>query len=148
MWMMSCTGSGFGGIWKKSVSWELDTEREGSTFGARRGQTNLCATGAARDGVRWKSQNRKDVYLSPYVEKTLNSKLIKSCVPELRSRKCFLCFRIPMFDVYMLWTLYVRFTYPYHGYGTVKVSSGYCDKRLMQKWIIQVNIKTNYRRLS
>ena len=34
---------------KKSVSWELDTKREGLTFGARRGQTNLRATGTARD---------------------------------------------------------------------------------------------------
>ena len=37
---------------------------------------------------RWKSQ----VYLSPSVEKPFNSKVIKSFVPELRSRKCFSCF--------------------------------------------------------
>ena len=37
-------------------------------------------------GSRWKSQNRKNVYLSPYVEEPLNSKVIKSFVPELRSR--------------------------------------------------------------
>ena len=53
---------------------------------------------------RWKSQNRKNVYLSPYVEEPLNSKVIKSFVLELRSRKCFSCFGIPMFYVYMLWT--------------------------------------------
>ena len=46
----------------------------------------------------------------PDVE-TFNSKVIKGFVPELRSRKCFLCFRIPMFYVYMLWTFYVRFTH-------------------------------------
>ena len=41
-------------------------------------------------------------YLSPYVEKPFNSKVIKkSFVPELRSRKCFSCFGIPMFYVYM-----------------------------------------------
>ena len=40
--------------------------------------------------------------LSPYVEEPLSSKVIKSFVPELRSRKCFLCFGIPMFYVYML----------------------------------------------
>ena len=57
-------------------------------------------------------------YLSPYVEKPLNSKVIKSFVPELRRRKCFSCFGIPMFYLYMLWTFYVRFTYPYHGYVT------------------------------
>ena len=48
----------------------------------------------------------------PYVE-TFNSKVIKCLEPELRSRKCFSCFGIPMFYVYMLWTFYVRFTYPY-----------------------------------
>ena len=53
-------------------------------------------------GDRWKSQNRKNGYLSPYVEELLNSKVIKSFVPELRSRKCFSCFEIPMFYVYML----------------------------------------------
>ena len=109
-------------IWgdlKKSVSWELDTEQEGSTFGARWGQTNLCATGCARvGGDRWKSQNRKNVYLSPYVKEPLNSKVIKSFVPELRSRKCFSCFGIPMFYVYMLWTFYVHFNISVSGYGT------------------------------
>ena len=34
---------------------------------------------------RWKSQHRKIVPLSPYVDKPLNSKVIKSFVPELRS---------------------------------------------------------------
>ena len=57
--------------------------------------------GVARDGGgRWKSQDRKNVYLSPYVEEPLNSKIIKSFVPELRSRKCFSYFEIPMFYLY------------------------------------------------
>ena len=59
---------------------------------------------------KWKSQNRKNLYLSPYVEEPLNSKVIKSFVPELRSRKCFSSFEISMFYVYVLWTFYVRFT--------------------------------------
>ena len=41
-------------------------------------------------------------YLSPYFEKPLNSNVIKSIVPELRSRKCFSCFGIPLFYVYTL----------------------------------------------
>ena len=47
----------------------------------------------ARDGVwgRFKSQHRKIVPLSTYVEKPINSKVIKRFVPELRSRKCFSC---------------------------------------------------------
>ena len=60
-------------------------------------------------GGRWKSQNRNNVYLSTYVEEPLNSKVIKSFVPELRSRKCFSRFEIRMFYVYMLRTFYVRF---------------------------------------
>ena len=44
----------------------------------------------------------ESVCLSPYVEKPFNSKVIKSFVPELRSRKCFSCNGIPMFYVYML----------------------------------------------
>ena len=72
------------------------------------------SAGFARDGGgggRWKSQNRKIVPLSPYVEKPLNSKVIKSFVPELRSRKCFSCFEIPMFGVIYIWTLYIHFTH-------------------------------------
>ena len=64
---------------------------------------------------RRKSQNRKIVSLSPYVEKPLNSKVIKSFVPELRSRKCFSNFEIPMFYVIYIWTLYVYFAYPYRA---------------------------------
>ena len=39
-------------------------------------------------------------YLSPYIKKPFNSKVIKSFVPELRIRKCFLCFGIPMLSMY------------------------------------------------
>ena len=39
-------------------------------------------------------------YLSPYVEKPLNSKIIKSFVPERRSRQVFSCFGIPMLSIY------------------------------------------------
>ena len=54
-------------------------------------------------GGRWKSQNRKIVPLSPYVEEHLNSKVIKSFLPEQRSRKCFSCFKIPMGYVFYLY---------------------------------------------
>ena len=40
------------------------------------------------------------VLLSPYVEKPLNSKVIKCFVPELRSRYVFSRFEIPMFYLY------------------------------------------------
>ena len=55
--------------------------------------SGLCGVCRTRwgGGGRWKSQNRKNVYLSPYVEEPLNSRVIKkkSLIPELRSRKCF-----------------------------------------------------------
>ena len=69
-------------------------------------------------GGRWKSQNRKNAYHSPYVEEPFNSKVIKK-FRSWTKKSCFLCFRIPTFYVYMLWTFYVRFTYPYHRYGTL-----------------------------
>ena len=52
--------------------------------------------------------------LSPYVEKPLNSKVIKSFVPELRSRKCFSCLRIPMLYMNILCTFHIFM----HGYVT------------------------------
>ena len=124
MWMTSCTGSergGFGGIWKKSVVENLTPNEKGRLSGFAEARW-ICALRALHEMVgrcRWKSQNRKNVYRSPYVEEPLNSKVIKGFVPELRSRKCFSCFGIPMFYAYMLRTFSVRFTYPYHGYGTV-----------------------------
>ncbi len=47
----SCTGSArrFVGNLKKVRELKLDTGRRRSTFGARRGETNLRAMGAARD---------------------------------------------------------------------------------------------------
>ena len=51
-------------------------------------------------------------YLSTYVEKPLNSKVIKSFVPELRSRKCFFVFR-DSYIIYVRYGNYERFTYRY-----------------------------------
>ena len=66
-------------------------------------------------------------YLSPYVEKPFNSKVIKkSFVPELRSRKCFLCFGIPMFYVYELRTFYVHFTYSCMAMLQIHFNSSVC----------------------
>ena len=71
------------------------------------GWLSLARGGLATDahvlgvGDRWKSQNRKNVYLSPYVEEPINSKVIKSFLLNPRSRKCFSCFEIPMLYVYI-----------------------------------------------
>ena len=61
---------------------------------------------------RWKSQN---MYLSPFVEEPLNSKVIKSFVPELRSRKCFSCFEISMFYVIYIYEHYMSISHIYIG---------------------------------
>ena len=64
-------------IWEKSVSWVSASEEDG------------WLSEVAEAWGRWKSQHRKIMPLSPDVEKPFNSKVIKSFVPELRSRKCF-----------------------------------------------------------
>ena len=100
----------FGNL-KKVRELKLDSGREGLTFTFLRRPW----AGLARDwgGGRWNSQNRKIVPLSSYVEKPLNSKVMKSFVPELRSCKCFSCFEI-LCSIYIyiyIWTLYVHFTH-------------------------------------
>ena len=57
--------------------------------------------------------------LSPYVEKPFNSKVIKkSFVPELRSRKCFLCFGIPMLYIWVM-NIICTFHIFMYGYATL-----------------------------
>ena len=90
---------GFGGFWKsQELSWGLAREKM-VDFRLLAEALGKCRT--RWGGGRCKSQNRKIVYLSPYIEEPLNSKVIKSFVPELRSRQCFSCFEISMFYVYM-----------------------------------------------
>ena len=56
-------------------------------------------------------------YLSPYVEKPFNSKVIKSFVPELRSRQVFFVFR----DSYVLciYVMNILCTFHIFMYGYV-----------------------------
>ena len=52
-------------------------------FEARRGKTSSLRQGAARGGVRWKSQHRKKLYLSLLMSKNLKlKKENKSFIPE------------------------------------------------------------------
>ena len=79
------------GILKKSqLSWVLRSEEEGWLSLARSG---LVAGATHVGGGRWKSQHANIVHLTLYVEKPLNSKVIKVFVPELRSRYVFFVFR-------------------------------------------------------
>ena len=91
---------GFGGFWKSQ--WvELKPasgEDDWLSLACQSQASGLWGRCHTRLGGRWKSQNRKNVYLSSYVEEPLNSKVIKSFVPELRSRYVFFVF----WDSYVL----------------------------------------------
>ena len=91
---------GFGGFWKSQLSSWLGRRRLTFACSPKPGQWPCGRCRTRWGGGRWKSQNRKNVYLSPYVEGPLNSKVIKSFVPELRSR----VFRVSGFLCSMLWT--------------------------------------------
>ena len=99
--MTSCTGSALGGFWRfwksQLVELRLDTGREELTF--------TCSQ-RRWAGAAQKSQNRKNVYLSPYVEEPLNSKVIKCFVPE---QSC-VFFEFRDSYVLFLWTFYIHFT--------------------------------------
>ena len=91
---MSRTGSvrgGFGGFEKSQLVEFLPPKKKVDFRSSPRPLRRVLRRG--------NSQHRKIVYHSPYVEKPLNSKVIKSFVPELRSRKNFLCFGIPMLSI-------------------------------------------------
>ena len=58
------------------------------------------------------------MYLSPFVEEPLNSKVMKSFVPEIRSRKCFFCVSRFLFSMYICneRPMYISHIHVY-GYG-------------------------------
>ena len=102
----SCTRSAqrIWGILKKSVSWvEFCLWRRQLAFACspKPGQWPLWwVPHVLGGGGRWKSQNRKNVYLSPYVQEPLNSKVIKSSYLNWEVVTCFSNFEIPMFYLY------------------------------------------------
>ena len=74
--MTSCTGSvlgGFGGF-EKSQGLSFSVRRRRLTFGARWGLAAGVAHGGGADG---EVSIERSVYHSPYVEKPLNSTVIK-----------------------------------------------------------------------
>ena len=95
MWMTSCTGIArrIWGDLKNSVSrvknWTPNEKGRLSGLPDEFVRYGRCTRWCVCGGGEEKSQNRKNVYLSPYVVEPLNSKVIKSFVLELRSRKCF-----------------------------------------------------------
>ena len=79
----------------------------------------MCATGATRVvGADGKASIEKLCISLPYVEKSFNSKVIKSFVPELRSRYVFFVFRDSyVLCVYVMNILCTFLISVYHGYG-------------------------------
>ena len=103
--MTSCTGSMCGGFWgfeKCQLRWILASKEDGWLLGLAKALRRVLHVVWGR----WKSQHRKNVYLSPYVEKPFNSKVIKSLVPELRSRQVFFYVSGLLYYLYALWTLW------------------------------------------
>ena len=118
--MTSCTGSApaedLEGFEKVKVGLSPASEEDGllSRIAEARRICALRAPHEIEEG-RWKIQN---MYLSLYVGEPLNSKVIKIFVPELRSRKCFSCFEIPIFYVYIYMNIICPFRISVSGYGT------------------------------
>ena len=118
------------GILKKSVSWVescLGRRQLAFAYSPKPGQWPLWWVSHDMGvGSRSKSQNRKNMYLS-HVEEPLNSKVIKSFVPELRSRKCF-CLSGFLCSMYIC---YEHLMYVSHiaisGYGTPGVVANMQD---------------------
>ena len=85
------------------------------TFARSQRPYGRCCTWFGGDGKvsieRW--------YLSPYVKKPFNSKVIKSFVPELRSRKWFSCFGIPMLSMCVMDIMNILCTFHVFMYGYV-----------------------------
>ena len=100
---------GFGRFWKSQfVEYCLGRRRLAFACSPKPGQWPCDGCHTCWWG-RWKSQNRKNVCLFPYVE-TFNSKIIKGFVPELRSRYVFFVFR----DSYVLYIYVMNILCTFH----------------------------------
>ena len=62
------------GIWKKWGSWVLASEEDGWLSGLAEIRPVVCGGVPRVVGDRWKSQHRKIVYHSPYVELPLTQR--------------------------------------------------------------------------
>ena len=128
------------GIWRKLESWDLTPDEKGWLSLAHRslGQVSPEMRG------RWKS----------HVEKPLNSKVMKSFVPELRSHYVFFEFRYSYVLCYIyIWTLYVHFThiriwvwytYIQRGFGIKWPSrvDRWCNGYRRRKWTRRLEFKS------
>ena len=116
--MTSCTGSmrgGFGGIWKKLVELSLTVRRRRVTFASSQWPCGGCRTWWG--GADGKVIIERLCISLPYVE-TLNSKVIKGFVPELRSRYVFFVFRDSYVQCIYITNILCTFHIFMYGYVT------------------------------
>ena len=107
-------------IWKKSVSWVLASEEDGWLSGLAEIRPVVCSGVPHLMGGADGKVSIERLCLPLLMSKNLlNSKAIKSFVPELRSRKHFLCFGIPMLS------MYVRYE---HSMSISHIHVWLCDK--------------------
>ena len=100
-------------FWRKLVELRPASGEDGWLSLARRSQASGLCGGCHTcwgEGANEKSRIER-MCISPYVEEPLNSKVIKSFVPELRSLYVFFEFRDSYVYLYMLWTFHVYFAY-------------------------------------
>ena len=100
-------------IWEKSVCWVLGQRKTLDFRGSPKPGQRPCGRCRTWFGADGNVIIERLCLSLPYVEKPFNSKVIKSFVPEIRSRKCFSYFGIPMLYIYMFYGHYERFTYRY-----------------------------------
>ena len=92
---------GFGEFWRKSVELRTRHRTRRVDFGGSLKPDEFARYGRCTRwwGCRRKSQNRKNVYLSPYVEESLNSKVLKWF--RTWTKKSLRVFRVSGFLCYM-----------------------------------------------
>ena len=112
--MTSCTGSVHGGFWgfEKSQGVEFLCLNWKVVF---RGSPRPCAGCRTWFGADGKVVIERLCLSRPYVEKPFNSKVIRSFVPELRSRQVFFVFR----DSCVIYVRYGHYEHFAHRYEYV-----------------------------
>ena len=138
----------FGRFWKSHLVEMRPASREDGWFSLARG--DLCGGCHMCCGGWWKSQNRKIVPLSPYVEEPLNSKVIKSFIPEQRSRQVFFVYRDSHLVCYIcnerpMYISHIRL----YGYGTIILIIIIIRRRMLVhiKDSIDVSIQRQHRKV-
>ena len=107
--------------------WSLQTRGELAPYGARWGETNLCALwGPLEMGIKWIED-----CVSPPCVKTFNSKLIKRFCTWTRSCYMFSNFEIPMFFIY---SIVINIRYPFHPFRTWPYSCIWLCNTEIEPW--------------